>query len=340
MIEWKMLPTKLHRQMEQAGADAAREYMERTGENNLFVIYEAMVGAAPKPPSSIEPEIVAVIAENKYQETDVIQRPGIDALPVGTELIDRAAYDLSKGEESKLVASLDLIGQGLAVADGAKNVDAIREEIHELQERDLDQLSLLIESKEALQRLAVSEKHQGSISSAADLEALAEKIRANAIAPITEGNRPPSRLALQNQLDRLKNASQWDDIALHSIREQLQECEEERVRLSQETSDSRTQLAEARRLLHIASIRLAQWLDQDDDPRKQIIGFLEGVAELRAPVEGDERKEFEAAWAAKHKHEGRSPFQRIEPLGNYRWGDVHEGWLMWQARGARERTRS
>lgn len=35
-------------------------------------------------------------------------------------------------------------------------------------------------------------------------------------------------------------------------------------------------LETAERLLHTASIRLARWLDQDDDPRKQIIAFLSG----------------------------------------------------------------
>lgn len=53
-------------------------------------------------------------------------------------------------------------------------------------------------------------------------------------------------------------------------------------------------------------------------------------------VERDERAAFEAAWSKLHKHEGKAPFLRIEPLGNYRWGDVHEGWLMWQARAALE----
>lgn len=60
--------------------------------------------------------------------------------------------------------------------------------------------------------------------------------------------------------------------------------------------------------------------------------------EPSAPVERDERAAFEAAWSKLHKHEGKSPFMRIEPLGNYRWGDVHEGWIMWQARAALERA--
>ncbi|PKF27403.1 MULTISPECIES: hypothetical protein [Pseudomonas] len=50
-VQWKVLPTKANQDMEQAGADAAREYLERTGSNNLWVIYEAMTAAAPKPPA-------------------------------------------------------------------------------------------------------------------------------------------------------------------------------------------------------------------------------------------------------------------------------------------------
>lgn len=49
-VQWKTLPTKANRDMEQAGADAAREYLERNGHNNLWVIYEAMVAAAPARP--------------------------------------------------------------------------------------------------------------------------------------------------------------------------------------------------------------------------------------------------------------------------------------------------
>lgn len=53
-VQWRVLPTQANRDMEQAGADAAREYLERTGHNNLWVIYEAMTAAAPKPPACTE----------------------------------------------------------------------------------------------------------------------------------------------------------------------------------------------------------------------------------------------------------------------------------------------
>lgn len=50
-VQWKLLPTKANQKMEQAGADAAREYQERTGSNSLFNIYEAMAAAAPAAPA-------------------------------------------------------------------------------------------------------------------------------------------------------------------------------------------------------------------------------------------------------------------------------------------------
>lgn len=43
----------------------------------------------------------------------------------------------------------------------------------------------------------------------------------------------------------------------------------------QEIDTLRAQLAEACGLLHTASISLARWLTPSDDPRKQIIDFLE-----------------------------------------------------------------
>lgn len=289
-VQWKTLPTKANRDMEQAGADAAREYLERTGSNNLWVIYEAMAAAAPKPPGSTEPVVVALVAEDRHQLTDVIQCEGIHSLPVGTELIDREAYDLSKAEVLGLVAALDLVGQGLSVADGAKNVDAIRQEIHELQERDLDQLALLVESRDALQRQAASEKLRGSTLLAAELERLCKEIGVHSIEPITDGARPLSRLVLQRDLERLKAASEWDEITQHSLKEQLQEYEDGRLQLRQEVRELAAELAKARSLLHTASVHLSRWVDMDDAPRQQIIEFLEGIDTL---VELDEREAFE-----------------------------------------------
>ncbi|MFV3326743.1 hypothetical protein ACNFG0_09755 [Pseudomonas sp. NY15372] len=46
----------------------------------------------------------------------------------------------------------------------------------------------------------------------------------------------------------------------------------------------RAQLAEARNLLDTASITLARWLNMSDEPRRQIISFLEASAEPSAPI--------------------------------------------------------
>lgn len=51
-----------------------------------------------------------------------------------------------------------------------------------------------------------------------------------------------------------------------------------------ERDELRGQLNQARRLLHTASIRLANWLESGDDPRKQIIAFLEGTTEQSTPA--------------------------------------------------------
>lgn len=52
------------------------------------------------------------------------------------------------------------------------------------------------------------------------------------------------------------------------------------------------QLTEAKRLLHTASTSLARWLGQNDDPRKQIIAFLEGCAEPINDLCADGAHEF------------------------------------------------
>lgn len=340
-VQWRVLPTKANQQMEQAGADAAGEFFKRTGSNNLWVIYEAMTAAAPKPPASTEPVVVALVAEDEHQFTDVIQCDGIHSLPVGTELIDRKAYDLSRAEVLGLVAALDLIGQGLSIADGAKNVDAIRQEIHELQERDLDQLALLVESKDLLQGQAVQEKLRGSTLSAAELERLARKIGVHSIEPITDGTRPLSRLALQRDLERLKAASHWDDVTQHSLKEQLQEYEDGRLQLREEVRDLAAELAKAKALLHTASVHLSRWVDMDHAPRQQIIEFLEGI---ETPVERDERAEFEAAYAKEFSKVRGKDFT-AEDIASMRdssggYGDrnyLNGQWVGWQARAALEK---
>lgn len=57
---YKRVPIKSTREMQRAGAQAARKYMQETGGNNPAVIYEAMLEAAPK----VKPE------QPKAQPTD------------------------------------------------------------------------------------------------------------------------------------------------------------------------------------------------------------------------------------------------------------------------------
>ncbi|WP_155274282.1 hypothetical protein [Pseudomonas chlororaphis] len=85
-VQWRVLPNKANQAMEQAGADAAREYLERTGSNSLFAIYEAMVLAAPTPPHVEDDEVCAslpkpeddselpVVGEAVYDAWDMAQQ--------------------------------------------------------------------------------------------------------------------------------------------------------------------------------------------------------------------------------------------------------------------------
>ena len=61
-------------------------------------------------------------------------------------------------------------------------------------------------------------------------------------------------------------------------------------KVADERDELRGQLEQARQLLHTASIRLANWLEPGDDPRKQIIAFLEDTAE---PTGTEEQPGFE-----------------------------------------------
>ncbi|MGG5541918.1 hypothetical protein P4G95_08955 [Burkholderia vietnamiensis] len=49
---WKLMPPKMTLAMRMAFAEAAAEYMKRTGGNNPDVMYEAAFAAAPQPPSA------------------------------------------------------------------------------------------------------------------------------------------------------------------------------------------------------------------------------------------------------------------------------------------------
>lgn len=57
-----------------------------------------------------------------------------------------------------------------------------------------------------------------------------------------------------------------------------------------------------------------------------------------APVEIDERAEFEAAWSARIERlrirERGNEFYRVQPNDLYRWNNVQDAWELWQARAA------
>ncbi|WP_296187912.1 hypothetical protein [Pseudomonas sp. UBA1879] len=257
-VQWKLVPTVAHRQMQDAGAEAARKYMEETGSNSEYVIYNAMVAAAPEPPSEFVREVhtdglracpccgcrakltewqrgfiveclgcsltslcyvsisealeawnqrtletlstqiqhlldddllpaliddsgMKIVGDNIYNEWDMAQQWN-GAIEACAQRFDRL-----QSERDSLRASLDLIGAGLIVSNGSQNTDAIRMEIHALQERDLDQLGLLIESKEMLVKMASTALYRGDGSLSDDLKGLAQRIHDVAIAPITEG---------------------------------------------------------------------------------------------------------------------------------------------------------
>lgn len=139
----------------------------------------------------------------------------------------------------------------------------------------------------------------------------------------------------------MKAASEWDEITQHTLKEQLQEYENGRLQLREEVRDLAAELAKARSLLHTASVHLSRWVDVHDAPRQQIIEFLEGI---EAPVERDERAEFESAYAEEFSKVRGCTFtaddvaSMRDAAGGY--GDrayLNGQWAGWQARAALEK---
>ena len=73
----------------------------------------AALADSPLPPPGGQPEVVAVIDEEgeHFKETVVEHRPGIDRLPVGTELVDRAHVIRLQAERDALQLRLNAADQ-------------------------------------------------------------------------------------------------------------------------------------------------------------------------------------------------------------------------------------
>lgn len=76
-------------------------------------------------------------------------------------------------------------------------------------------------------------------------------------------------------------------------------------------------------------------------PERAARAALSASAEPSAPVEIDERQEFESAWSARIERlrirERGNEFYRVQPNDLYRWNNVQDAWELWQARAALER---
>ncbi len=101
--QWKLVPVEPTREMLVAALKT----------NGACPIYAAMLAAAPEPSAGWEPEVVAVINEEggHFKETVVEHRPGIDRLPVGTELVDRAHVIRLQAERDALQLRLNAADQ-------------------------------------------------------------------------------------------------------------------------------------------------------------------------------------------------------------------------------------
>lgn len=132
-----------------------------------------------------------------------------------------------------------------------------------------------------------------------------------------------------------------DDLQSYADELNAERCDWER-----KVDTLRAQLAERDALLSTAAAMLKECidtgeLDTDEQWRAEQIVAKIGGTEPSAPVERDERADFESDWAERHgivtDVGARNSFYRLQPLGRYRWPDVQNGWDAWQARANLER---
>lgn len=79
MKTWQTVPKYLTPEMRRAAAAAAREYLAETGRNNIDVMWEAALAAAPKAPVKHEFEVIIIDRANTYRARPAVTRAAEDA---------------------------------------------------------------------------------------------------------------------------------------------------------------------------------------------------------------------------------------------------------------------
>ena len=108
----------------------------------------------------------------------------------------------------------------------------------------------------------------------------------------------------------------------------------------------RAKLAERNALLNraVQAWAAADTISDMDATMAALRDALYASAAPSAPVEIDERQEFESAWSARIERlrirERGNEFYRVQPNDLYRWNNVQDAWELWQARAALERKPS
>jgi len=151
-VEFKLVPVDpIHAiDMGWAYLDAARKAEPNRNWAFSHSGYRAMIAAAPVPPLGRKPEVVAVIDEtdSPFPETAVTHRPGIESMPVGTELVDRAHVTQLQAEvDRKETLITSLLGQ-VNTACGQR--DALQSELTKARELLADAMDVVLCYKSGL----------------------------------------------------------------------------------------------------------------------------------------------------------------------------------------------
>lgn len=155
--QWKLVPVEPTETMVINGFESEpdecftddevwEQYQEMSGcQQAAFrakLCWAAMLGSAPSVPTDGQIEVVAVINEEGeiFKETVVEHRPGIDMLPVGTELVDIAHVIRLTAERDALQLRLNAADQRMDEMVGLlkRCVLAVREQHCDQDEADFD----------------------------------------------------------------------------------------------------------------------------------------------------------------------------------------------------------